>query len=177
MLGPPAIDEDQLLRSPDQPLEVPDLCHRCPGAKPLQEQNLRAIESAESRQIALVEEGLADRAVRLRRYPAHGLRGIPVWAQQIGSEVTHDLGLLRRCEQLDHGQPVADGVVLGGRQDAPNFERGAAGPSLRVRKDPPDPVHPEVRVQREVVVEPEELMLAAGNDLAHHNAGQIRCCQ
>ena len=60
-----------------------------------------------------------------------------------------------------------------GREHGTDFERGPATPAPPMRVDLPDTVHPEVGVQREVVAEAEELVLAARDHFAHGNAGQI----
>jgi hypothetical protein len=63
--------------------------------------------------------------------------------------------------------------MITGREYRADFKRGSATPPPAARVDLPGAVHSEVRVQRELIVEPKELVLAARDHLAHTNAGQI----
>ena len=78
-----------------------------------------------------------------RRQPAYRLVGVPVGAEQVRAEVADGAVLAVAREQLDHRQPVADRLPLGGRQQQPapasrgrratgrRAGRGATLPSIR----------------------------------------------
>jgi hypothetical protein len=139
----------------------------------MEEQQLRPIEGTDTGEVALVEQRFTNCAVGLIGYAPDSFVGVPVGSKQVGPEMSHDAVLGSGRNQLDHGQPVSDGIMIIGREYGTNFEGGSPTPAPPVGIDPPSTVHPEVSVQGEVVAEAEELVLAARNHLAYPNAGQI----
>ena len=71
--------------------------HRLPRAEAAQEQHFGTVHVADAGQISLVEQRLADGALRFGAQPPHRLGAIPVRAEQIGSQVagTRDSSLVR----------------------------------------------------------------------------------
>src|SRR5262249_9503294 len=67
--------------------QVGDRTDRAPRVHAAQEQRLRLVRVADAGQVALVEQGLADRPGRVRTQPALRLRRIPVRAEQVRAEV------------------------------------------------------------------------------------------
>src|SRR5215468_2557 len=98
---------EQPLGKADQRGQVGDLTDRAPRADAAQEQRLRLVHVADAGQVALVEQGLADRPGRVRTQPALRLRRVPVRAEQVGAEVADRAALggggqdLHDAEQVD----------------------------------------------------------------------------
>jgi hypothetical protein len=69
----PPVDEQQLLSPAKQPREILDVLDGAAWVQSLKEQDLRPIEGADSRQVALVEQGLTNRAFGLLADAPHGL--------------------------------------------------------------------------------------------------------
>src|SRR5215217_2740409 len=67
--------------------------------------------------------------------------------------------------------------MITGPEHGSDLKGRPASPAPTVGIDLPDAVHLEMGVQGEVVAEPEQLMLAAGDHFAYAKAGQIRCRQ
>jgi hypothetical protein len=143
----------------------------------VEEEQLRSIERAETCEVPLVQQCLTDCAAGLSGYTPGCLLEVPVGSEQVGPEVPHDCVLGRRWNQLDDGKPVSHGIMIIGREYGPDFKRGSTTPAPPARVDLPSAVHPEMRVQRELIAEPEQLVLAARYHLAYANAGQISCRQ
>ena len=102
---------------------------------------------------------------------------VPVGPEQIGSEMAHDGVFSGRRNELDHRKPVSDDIMIIGAEYGTDFIGRSAAPTPPAKVDLPDTIHPEVCVQRELVAQPEQLMLAARGHLTHANPGQIGRCQ
>jgi hypothetical protein len=127
----------------------------------LEEEQLRSIERAETCEVPLVQQRLTNRVVGVRGDPPDCLVEVPVGSEQVGPEMPYN-GVLRRCRnELDDREPVADGIMIIGREYGTDFKRGSATPAPPAGVDLPDAVHPEMRMQRELIAEPEQLVLAA----------------
>ncbi|GAA3042103.1 hypothetical protein GCM10020000_21260 [Streptomyces olivoverticillatus] len=146
---------------------------RCPGRDAQQEAQLRLVDIADAREVALVQHGLADGAGRVGEQTADGFRGVPVGAQQVGPEVADDGGLVGGAQEVQRGQAVADGGVGGGGQEGPDLMLRAAALPLTGGVDPPGAVHPEVRVERQPALDAGQQVLAARHDLGDGAAAEI----
>ena len=139
----------------------------------MEEEQLCPVEGAKTGQVPLVEQRFTNRAVGLSSDPLHRLVEVPVAAKQVGSEMSDGSVLRRRWNQLDDRKPISHDIMIIGGEYGPDFERGSTAPAPPTGIDLPRTVHSEVGVQREVVAEAEELVLAARGNLPYDNAGQI----
>jgi hypothetical protein len=139
----------------------------------MEEEQLCPIERAKTGQVPLVEQCLTNRPVGLSSDPLHRLVEVPVAAKQVGAEMSDDSVLRRRWNQLDDRKPVSHGIMIISGEYGPDFERGPTAPAPPMRVDLPRTVHSEMGVQREVVAEAKELVLAARGHLPYGDAGQI----
>ncbi len=144
------------------------------GATPRDEAELGGIHVADAGEPRLVEQGLLDRAVGLLPESAYGLVGVPVGAEQVGAEVTDQVGLAVTGHDLDEAESEThrDGVV--GRQDHASGV-GRPGPARPWPEHPPAALHLEVGVEGPtgVAVDPREQVLATRGGLADRGAGEV----
>jgi hypothetical protein len=89
--GPCLIGVKQPVPEVHQGIQILNRAHRTPRIDAPQEQHFRAEPRPEAGQVSLVEQRLADRAVRLGAQSPYRLAAIPVGAQQIRAQVTSDL--------------------------------------------------------------------------------------
>jgi hypothetical protein len=139
----------------------------------MQEQQLRSIEGAKACQISLIKQSLADRAVRLSGNPSDSLVEVPIRPEEIRPEMSDNGVLCSRGNELDDRKPISDRIMITSCQNGADLKCRSSTPALSPRIDLPDPIHLEMRVEGELVAEPEQLVLAARNYLAYANAGQI----
>ena len=141
------------------------------GADAAQEAQLVDIHVAEPGQVALLAQRDRDRHVGCDGDASHRLVGVPVGAEQVGSEVVEPVGLLGCREHLDHAEVEADGH--GGRRldHDPGLPAGPAPPLPRP-VHPPLPLHLEVRVQHEVA-DAHQQVLAPAPHRVHRLAGEV----
>ena len=172
LAGSPAVGQQQLLGALNETAQVLDLAHRRPRMKPLEEEDFSAVERPDTGQVALIQQRLPDCPIRFSRNPADHLGQIPVWAKQIGTEMADNLRLVRGGNQLHHWQPVAHGSMFTGGEDGPDLVLRVARPTTAC-EDAPRAIHPEVRMQRHLVVEPEQLVLSPGGHLPHCYSSQV----
>ena len=177
LLGTPAVCPQQLVGALDDAPQVADLTDGGTRVYAVEEEQLRSIERAETCEVPLVQQRLANRAVGLSGDPPDCLVEVPIGSKQVGPEMP-DNGVLRRCRnEFDDREPVANDIMIIGREYGTDFKRGSATPAPPARVDLPDAVHPEMGMQRELIAEPEQLVLAARDHLAYANAGHIGCRQ
>jgi hypothetical protein len=127
----------------------------------LQEEELRAIEGADTGQIALIQQRFTNRAVGLSTDPPDSLVEVPIGAEEVWAKMSDNCVLISGRNQFHDGEPVADYVVITGREHSADLELRASAPLPTARVDLPHPVHLEVGVQGELIAEAEELMLTA----------------
>ncbi|KQV15942.1 hypothetical protein ASC99_28770 [Kitasatospora sp. Root107] len=127
---------------------------RGPGGEPGQEAQLVGVDVADPGQVALVQQRGAERAPRIGGQPADRLGGVPVRAQQVGTEMADHRVLVRTPEQLDHRQPVPDGRPPLDPEHHPDLVPRPSGPPLPRAVQLPAAVHPQVGVQSQPAVEP-----------------------
>ena len=144
------------------------------GATPVTKQSSAAYMLPMSCEPSLVEQGLLDRAVGLLPEPAYGLLGVPVGAEQVGAEVTDEVGLAVPGHDLDQTEREAhrDGVVRG------QHHAGGVGrpwPARARPEQPPAALHLEVCVEGPpgVAVDPREQVLATRDGLTDRGAGEV----
>ena len=94
---------------------------------PAQEAEFGLVDVADSGEVALVQQGLAEGASGVGEEPALGFGGVPVGAEQVGAEVADGRRLLGGAQQFEHGEAVADGGAVGGARAPP-------GSGVRVRR-------------------------------------------
>ena len=142
------------------------------GLSPAQEQHFGNINIADAGQVALIEQRLADRPLRLLPQAADRLGAVPVRAEQVRAEVTDDRVLVLARYHLHHREQVPDRLpgVVGQHDPDPVVGRPAAAG----RPDPPRAVHPQVRVHGLAVVGPDQQVLPARDHGAHGAPGQVR---
>ena len=143
-----------------------------------EEAGLAPVDVSDPRQLALVQQGDADRHVRGREQPAFGLGRVPVRAQQVRAEVPHDGVLLVGPDHLKDAQGEPDGVGRGGAQHAAGREAGLP-PAAPGRVDLPAALHLQVRMDGEPVLRRRALhahqqVLAAGHHLGHGPAAELQ---
>lgn len=119
-----------------------------------QEQRLSAVEGADAGEIALIQQGHADFLVGAALEALHGNGGIPLWAEQIRSEMPDRPTFLVGGHHLDDAEPVADGRLPRGRHDGADLSCRPAPPGLAGPKQPPTALHPQMGVQREAPGKP-----------------------
>jgi hypothetical protein len=178
LLGAPAVCLEQELTALNNAPQVADFADRRTRMYAVEEEQLRPIEGAQSCEVPLVQQRLTDGAVGLLSGdPPDSFVEVPVGPEQIGSEMPHD-GVFSDCRnELDHGQPVSDDIMIIGAEYGTDFKGRSAAPAPPAREDLPDTIHPEVCVQRELVAQSEQLMLPARSHLTYANPGQIGSCQ
>jgi hypothetical protein len=177
LLGTPAVCLQQLLGALDNAPQVADVTDWRTRMYAVEKEQLRAIERAETCEVPLVQQCLTDGAVGLSGDPPDCLLEVPAGPEEVGPEMP-DNSVLRRCRnEFDDGEPVSHSIMIIGREYGTDFKRGSTTPASPARVNPPHAVHPEMRVQRELIAEPEQLVLAARDHLAYANAGQISCRQ
>ena len=88
----------------DQPVQVGYLAHRTPRADTAQEQGLGPVNCSDSGEVALVEQRLADGAIRLGPEPADRLVGVKLRAEQVRAEVTDGGVLAAGADDLDDAE-------------------------------------------------------------------------
>ena len=95
---------------------------RGPRVDAFEEEGLRGVEGADAGEVALVEQGGADRH-RAGVQPAGGLTGVPVGAEDVGAEVADQAGLVGRSRRR------AGRRGAGRRRSRPGWRprRGSAG--------------------------------------------------
>src|SRR5215469_8126743 len=157
----------------DDRLEIARGADRPRRAEATQEQDFGLIEVADAGQIGLVQQRLADRPPGRGAQPAYGLGGVPVVAQQVRTQMA-DHALFRSGRQdLDDSQLVPDGLPFGILEYQPDpviaRRRVLRGP------DPPGTVHPQVRVNGDCAVDPDEQVLAARDGLEYGAPGEVGC--
>jgi hypothetical protein len=177
LLGTPAVCLQHQLSTLDNAPQVADVTDRGTRMYAMEEEQLRSIERAETCEVPLVQQGLTNPTVGLIGDPPDCLVEVPVGSEQIGPEMTYDFVLGRRGNHLDDREPVSHCIMITGREYRADFKRGSATPPPAARVDLPGAVHSEMRVQRELIAEPKQLVLAARDHLAYANAGQIGCRQ
>ena len=155
----------------DQAGQVGHVSDRLPRGHAAQEQCLGPVDRADPGQVALVEQSLADSAAGRGAESANGLVRVPVRPEQIGSEVADSPVLLAGSDQLDNAELEAGRLPLLVREHQPD---PVVPPRIaRCRADPPGAVHLEVRMHRDVALDPGEQVLAAGDSPGHGAAGQV----
>ena len=92
--GPFRLATSNAPRLADDRCEAGYVGDRPPGREAGQEQHLGLVEVADAGQVALVEQGLADRATGVGEQPAHGFVGVPVRVEQVRAEVPDDARLV-----------------------------------------------------------------------------------
>src|SRR5829696_756368 len=95
----------------DPRAEISDVTHRGPRRDAAQEAQLGLVDVAYPGEVALVDQRLADLAVRLRGQPSGCLGRVPVRAEQVGTEVPDQLVLAWPWDDVDYRDPVPHGVV------------------------------------------------------------------
>src|SRR5271169_4483740 len=105
---PHLVGVEQPVPKIDQGFQVPDLTDGTPGIDAPQEQHLCSKICARTGQVALVEQGLADRAAGFGGQPPYRLGAVPVRAEQIRSQVPGDLRLFAGPDQFDDAELIAD---------------------------------------------------------------------
>src|SRR6185437_4705297 len=130
---------EQSLPKFHQGTQVCHFPHRPPRAETSQEQHFCSKYVSHPGQVALVEQGLADRAGRVRAEPAFRLRLVPVRAQHVGAKVADRALLVGGGQDLHDAEQVADGLpgVVGEDQPDAVAATGPFGGGL----DPPGAVH------------------------------------
>ena len=99
------------------------------------EAQLGGVHVADAGEVALVEQRVAQRAVRLGQQAAYGLVGVPVGAEQVRAEVTDGRLLGVALEELDDAEREAHRDLVGGGEDDPGLV-GGAWPALAGRRAP-----------------------------------------
>ena len=127
--GSPAVRQQQLLGALNEATQVPDLAHRGPRMKPLEEENFSTVQRSDTGQVALIQQGLSNCAIRFSRNPADRLGQIPVRAKQIGAEMADNLRLVRGRNQLHHWQPVTHRSMFTGGEDGSDLVLRIARPT------------------------------------------------
>ena len=164
----------RLEQSPGQVNQGAEIRYR-PGGPPridaAQEQHLGLVDIPDPGQVFLVEQRLADRAVRLGAQSPHRFVAVPVGAQQIRAQVAGDPRLLAGADQPDDAELVPDRlpVLVGEHQPDPVIVPYPLGRGPH----PPGAVHAQVGVDGQPVTGPGEQVLAAGCGLGDHVAGQV----
>src|SRR5579859_4618893 len=100
--------------------QVRYLSDRPPRAEAPEEQHFCSKNIADPGEVALVEQGLADRAGRVGAQAAFGLGRVPVRAEQVRAEVTDHGVLAGRGQDLHDAQLVAHRLPFAVRQDQPD---------------------------------------------------------
>src|SRR5580704_11740455 len=88
--------------------EIRDVAGWLPRVDTPQEQHLGLVQIADPGQVALVEQGFADRPAGFGGQPPDRLGAVPVRAEQVGSQMPGDLRLLAGPDQLDDSELIAD---------------------------------------------------------------------
>jgi len=167
----------------DHPRQVTDLGDRRPRRDAAQEADLRLVEVADAREVALVEQRRRDRAVGIGGQAAHGLVGVPVRAEQVGAEVSDKVVLMSGRDEGDVVEVEADRGDALGLEDDPDRVSRSASPRLAGSEDAPRAVHAQVGVQAHAAAfrhsrwrqggHADEQVLTAAHDLADDVPGQI----
>jgi hypothetical protein len=142
-----AIGADQPLRGRDELAQVGDVRDARPRIDPLDEQRLGLVEVADAGQVALIEQRLADRDVRLRVEPAQHLVDVPVGAEQVRAEVTDELVLVRRHDDPQIMHAIARREPGGIADPRADHVLGVTVRTPAGRHQVPRAVHPQVAVQ------------------------------
>src|SRR3954447_26237859 len=90
-----AIGPEESLGGADESPRIRDAVDAGPRVHPLDEQDLGLVEAADAGEVALVEDGLADRPLGLAQQIPDRQLGIPIGAEEIGAEVTDQVNFLR----------------------------------------------------------------------------------
>ena len=163
---------EQATRPFDESVDSGHHGHRCPRVDAGQEAGLGLVQVSYPRQVALVEERLADRSFPSAGQPPHRLVKVPVGSEQIWTEMAYHRLFSRSAQHLHETQPEANTHPVGRCQDQAYLETGTAPPAAHAVKVP-RAVHLEVRVHRQARLRPEQQVLAPGHHFADSAAGQI----
>lgn len=144
-----------------------------PGGDPEQEAELALVDIADTGEIALVQEGLAEGTGGVAQEVGEGPVGVPVRAEQVGAEVADGVVFVGGADQLQYGEAIADGRAVGVAQDRADLVCRAAAPALAVGVHLPGAVHPQVRVEGQAALDAGEEVLAAGRHLQDGTAGEV----
>ena len=154
-------------------LNARQTCRGVPRAQPLEEKSLAGIERSGASKIALVQKGRTDGAPA-GGDPAGCLGGIPVSAEDVGSEVPEEPALLNGCQQVHVAKAQA--------QRGPS-RRGDQSAQLRVGQRPagetigglnsPLTLHAQVGVKCESGIETLEQVLATRHDLESAHTSEV----
>ncbi|BAS07271.1 hypothetical protein AHiyo4_06930 [Arthrobacter sp. Hiyo4] len=171
----------QLLGIGHQGPEVVDSRDRSRRMQTGQEAGLAAVDVADARQVALVQQGDADGHVGCHTDPPLRFGRVPVRTQQVRTQVAHDAVLVRGADHFQDAKRESDGVRCRRAQNAPGGEsRLPPAPSGRI--DLPGAFHLQVRMDgefpllRSIPVRAQHAhqeVLAAGDNLRHGPAGQV----
>jgi len=143
----------------------------------LQEEQLRAIEGADTGEIALIQQRFTDRAVGLSSDPPDSLIKVPIGAEEVWAKMSDNGVLISGRNQLHDGKPVADYVMIISCEHGANLKIGTSAPPPTARANLPHPVHLEMGMQGDLIAEAEDLMLAARDHLPYPDARQVGCRQ
>ena len=89
----------------------------------MQEEQLRAIEGADTGEIALIQQRFTDRAVGLSNDPPDSLIKVPIGAEEVWAKMSDNRVLISGRNQFHDGEPVADYVVITGREHSADLVR------------------------------------------------------
>ena len=159
-----------------------------PRVDALQEQRLTGPHRADAGEVALVEQGRADRAGEI----GDGLLLVEAGTEDVRAEVADEGALLAGADEVEHAQPEPGRRPLLGDQQSPDVVGAASAavealPAARVSAascgdggrvggrtgDAPLPLHLQMGVQRPAGVKALQDVLATRHDLRDHLAHQI----
>ncbi len=159
---------------PTKLVQIVHVGDRRPRIDALDEQGLGFVHVADSSQVALIQQGQPDLPVGILPQPPDGLGGVPVRAEQVRAEMSHQLTFVGAAHQHDVVHAVAGRPPLGvAQQHAHHVLREPRWPPAR-RPDAPRSVHAQVRVQGEVRAGSNQDVFAARHHLTHRPAPQVR---
>jgi hypothetical protein len=129
-----------------------------------------AVHVADAGHHALVEQRLGQRPVRIGSQVGRGRARIPVFAEQIGSEMSDSIDVVGPLEHFQDSEVDARSVNVPGLQDDSD---PVTGPARLVQgRDLPASFHLQMRMDAGLP-DPDEQVLAAADDFVNDLPGQV----
>ena len=173
LIAGPAVRLHEPLHQVDQPREIGHRPHRGPRIEAAKEADLVAVNVAGTGHDPLVDERLTDRPLGLIQEPFEDLVGVPIRAEDVGSEMSHHLVFPCRRDEFGDAQPRPHRDMGLSGEDHTHVV-GRAGPRLPRSVQIPAAVHLEVRMEGDLALGSEQQVLASRNHLGQHATRQIR---
>lgn len=155
-----AVGFEEPLGQSDQGGHVLNSLDRCPWIEPAQEADLAAVDVANAGEVPLVEERFAHGALGAGSEAAHGLIGVPVVPEEIGTQMPDDARFVLRLQEVDHGEPKPHCHALGRAEHDPRLVAWSP-PALAGLIHVPLSIHSKVGVEREVSGDSKEKVFAS----------------